>query len=282
MGAIILVAMDDQRLGRTVRALRHRLAIRQRDAAARAGVPQSTWSLVERGQIDRLQIRTVRAVVEAVGGQWDPGLRWRGGELDRLLDEGHAALVSATARLLERSAWVAQPEVTFSVFGERGSIDLLAWHLQARILLVVEVKTMLTSVEETLRRHDTKVRLAPTIASERYGWGATAVARLLVLPDSATSRRRVARHATVFRRAYPATGWPLRRWLRGPSRALSGLLFLSPIAPDDARRDPITRHRVRRADGHAQAGRSLSAIASGDGRLDSGGRSAHSSVPDDR
>jgi hypothetical protein len=56
------------------------------------------------------------------------------------------------------------------VFGERGSIDLLAWHESSRTLLVIELKTELTSVEETLRRHDSKVRLAPGIARERFGW----------------------------------------------------------------------------------------------------------------
>jgi hypothetical protein len=40
--------------------------------------------------------------------------------------------------------------VTFSIYGERGSIDLLAWHSETRTLLVVELKSELTSIEETL------------------------------------------------------------------------------------------------------------------------------------
>src|SRR4029079_17838803 len=81
------------------------------------------------------------------------------GDIDRVADEGHAALVGLVAALLEGLGWQVRPEVSFSVFGERGSIDLVAWHPTARILLVVEVKTSLNSVEETLRRHDLKVRL---------------------------------------------------------------------------------------------------------------------------
>ena len=102
--------------------------------------------------------------------QPDVGMRWRGGDIDRVADEGHAALVGRVASMLEGLGWQVGPEVSFSVFGERGSIDLLAWHPTARILLVIEVKTSLNSVEEMLRRQDVKVRLAAGIANERFGW----------------------------------------------------------------------------------------------------------------
>ena len=75
------------------------------------------------------------------------------------------------------------------MYGERGSIDLLAWHEASRTLLVIEFKTELTSIEETLRRHDSKVRLAPGIARERFGWDPAVDARLLVLPEDRTARR---------------------------------------------------------------------------------------------
>jgi hypothetical protein len=69
---------------------------------------------------------------------------------------------------------------------------LLAWHARTRTLLVIELKSELTSVEETLRRHDVKMRLASRIALERFRWQAAIVGRLLVLPDERTARRRVA------------------------------------------------------------------------------------------
>jgi hypothetical protein len=58
--------------------------------------------------------------------------------------------------------------VSYSVYGERGSIDLLAWHPAIRTLLVIEVKTEVSSVEAMLRKHDEKVRLAPRVAAERF------------------------------------------------------------------------------------------------------------------
>ena len=67
--------------------------------------------------------------------------------------------------------------MTFAVYRESGSIDLVGWHPGTATLLIVEVKTELTSVEETLRRHDTKVRLAARVVGDRFGWNPRAVAR---------------------------------------------------------------------------------------------------------
>lgn len=244
----MLPDMDELRMGRILRAIRHRLGWRQEDVAAKAGVSQDAVSRLERGHIEGLTIRTVQRIARALDADVALVVRWRGGELDRLLDEGHATLVGAIATLLEADGWLTVAEVTYSVYGERGSIDLIAWHPPTRTLLVVEVKTELTSVEATLRKHDEKVRLAERIAAERFGWQADRIARLLVLPDGSTARRRVARHDVVLGRAYPLRGRELRRWLRDPSDASDasgGIAFQSLTHRARGRRDPVTRKRVR-------------------------------------
>jgi hypothetical protein len=96
------------------------------------------------------------------------------------------------------------------------------------VLLVVEIKTDLVAVEATLRKLDEKVRLAPKIAAKRFGWDAAAVARLLVVPESSTLRRRVQRHAYVLGRAFPTRGYAVRKWLARPRGQVAGLRFLSP------------------------------------------------------
>ena len=48
--------------------------------------------------------------------------------MDRLVDDRHAVLVAAAGSLLTRAGWEVLPEVTYSRYGERGSIDLVAWH----------------------------------------------------------------------------------------------------------------------------------------------------------
>lgn len=230
--------MDDVRIGRLLRALRLERRLRQRDVAAASSVAQTTVSLIERGHLDRLSQKTIRAVFAAVEARFEGSVSWRGGAIDRLLDERHSLLVGAVAERLRAASWMVEVEVTFSVYGERGSIDLLAFHPASGVLLVVEVKTELTSVEETVRRHDAKERLARGVALERFGWSAPSTSRLLVVLDAATARRRAQRHDEVLRVAYPDRGTGVRRWLRWPDRRLRGLLFLSLSNGRAARRQP--------------------------------------------
>ena len=236
--------MDDRSLGRRFRALRHRLGWRQRDAGAAAGLSQDLVSLVENGRIADVSVRALRRVAGALGGELRIELLFHGAELDRLLDEGHAAIVEAVLRRLEGLGWEVRPEVSFAVFGERGSIDLIAWHAATRTLLVVEVKTELASVEETLRRHDVKARLAARVVQERFGWEPVRVARLLVLPDGSTPRRQVARHDAVLRTAYPLRGRALRAWLTTPVGSVAGLAYMPVTKEGRAGRRPVSPKRI--------------------------------------
>lgn len=238
--------MDDQRVGRVLRALRHRLGWRQTDVGAAAKISQDAVSRIERGFIDAMPLRSVRRVAASLGADLVVSIRWRGGEIDRLMDEGHAALVGAVAAVLAASGWEIQPEVSFAECRESGSIDILAWHAGSRTLLVVEVKTELTSLEETLRRHDAKVRLAPAIAGNRFGWRAAATSRLLVLPDLSTPRRRVRRHASVLDRAYPTRGPAMSGWIKSPVGSVAGMLFVSPTHSGRGIQPSVSRRRIRR------------------------------------
>jgi hypothetical protein len=168
----------------------------------------------------------MRAILEQLDAEVGYEVRWRVGALDRLLDERHARLVGLATQLLVGAGWEVIPELTYSTYGERGSIDLLGWSAASRHLIVVEVKTELVSVEATLRKLDEKVRLAPAVARERLGWQAELVSRLLILPGDNTSRRRTLRHAAVLDRALPDRSGDVRAWLRQPARSIAGILFV--------------------------------------------------------
>ena len=115
--------------------------------------------------------------------------RWRGGELDRLLDARHAALAERVATYLAGlPGWVLSPEVSFAFYAERGRIDILAWHPSTRSLLVIELKTEITDVQDTLGVLDMKRRHARRIAAER-GWRAGSVSVWLVVAGTRTNRR---------------------------------------------------------------------------------------------
>ena len=174
-------------------------------------------------------------------------VRWRGGELDHLLDAAHARLGEDLVGILKADGWTVVPEVSFSIFGERGSIDLLAWHSATRTILVIELKSEIASIEETFRRHDVKVRLARKIALERFGWKAAVVAKLLVLPERRAIRRQVEDKANLFAGVYPARNVAVRRWLRAPDGALSGLMYVSDTNVARGMRTRPVRKRVRAA-----------------------------------
>lgn len=220
--------MDDVRVGRILRSLRRRRGWTQSELAARTGLSQQAISLIERGHGSNLSGRTMRRVFAALDARWEPVVSWRGGALDRLLDEDHSRLVAMTAQRLRERGWAVEVEVTYSSFGERGSIDILAAQESCWAVLSVEVKTELTSVEGTLRKIDEKDRLVRSyICRERFGFAPTVVGRLLVLPATDTSRRRVRASGVVLEAALPARGATVRRWVAGPRGDLSGLLFVA-------------------------------------------------------
>lgn len=170
---------------------------------------------------------TLRRILASLDASLVVEVPWRAGALDRLLDEDHASLVATVTELLAAVGWIVKVEVTYSEFGERGSIDILAFMPSAGVLLVIEIKTDMPAVEATLRKVHEKVRLAPDVARERFGWDVRTVGWLLVMPERSTLRRRVERHSSLFARAFPVRGSEIRTWLRHPTRAVAGLWFLS-------------------------------------------------------
>jgi transcriptional regulator with XRE-family HTH domain len=238
--------VDDQRIGRIVRALRRRLGWRQVDLARRAACSQTMVSLVERGHLNRLPLPVVRRIVAALDATLFIDVRWRAGALERLLDEDHAALVERVAELLRRMGWIVEVEVTYSEYGERGSYDIIAFHRPREVILVVEVKTDLASIEATFRKLDEKVRLARLVGQRRFSWPTAAVARLVAMPEGSTLRRRVRRHGALFDRVLPHRAATIRRWLAAPSGPMAGLWFLSPGGGTTLIRRRGGRERVRR------------------------------------
>jgi hypothetical protein len=211
------------------------------------------------GQLDRLTFATVRGCLAALEVRLDVQPRWRGGELERLLDEGHAALQAGWKERLERWGWDARAEVSYNRYGERGRIDLLAWHPSLRILLVVEIKTDVVDAQALLGSLDAKVRLSPFVA-RGLGWrNPTTVLPVLVIADESTNRRRLDRIQPLFTHL-TRRGKAGISWLRKPEATPGGLLVFSILSPAHARHvKQVGRHRVRVR--HAQASVDLTSQA---------------------
>ena len=236
--------MDDIRFGAVVRLARQSKRWRQKDLGAKSGVSQSAISRIERGHLSPQSIATVRKVCAALEIRVELVAHWRGGDLDRMMNCRHSGLHESVAtRFGERlPAWILAPEVSFSIYGERGVIDILAWHPGRRALLVIELKTDIVDVNELVGTFDRKRRLARKIARQR-GWDPLTVSAWLVIIDTRTNRRRVAAHSSMLRGALPDGDVALRRWLKDPVGAVAAPTFWSDDGSARATR-PTRRVRV--------------------------------------
>jgi transcriptional regulator with XRE-family HTH domain len=236
--------MDDAQFGSAIRAVRLRRGMTQEQLAVLAGVSRSIESLIERGRCEETSVRTVRRIASILGVSVTLTARWRGAEMAKLLDEAHAALVGSVAERLTAAGWAVRPEHTFSIWGERGSIDVLAWDPASRALLCVECKTKLPDVQDVLSTMDRKRRLAREMA-RLEGWEPGFVGSVLILPDETWARNALRRHGAVFDAALPARTVEVRRWLDRPSGDLRGIWFLLNDTGTNAKRRPGGRMRTR-------------------------------------
>ena len=230
--------------------------MRQVDLARAAGVDQKVVSLLERGQLVRVSVDRFRRVCASMGIEPVLDLRWRGGLADRLVDRGHARIVEAIVAELGRLGWECLPEYTFNVYGERGSVDILAWHPVHRALLIVEVKTRITDMQAMLGSLSRKVRLVPAEIARERGWERLVLGHVVVLLDTRANRSSVAAHRATFGAAFPRRTTEVRAWLRSPKTNLAGLWFLalrreSPTDPDRQRRVSAGHVQRARKDDHA-------------------------------
>lgn len=243
--------MDAHRLGNTIRTLRIRVGWTQRELARRSSTSPATVSRIERGLADRMPLGSVHEVGLALDAWVDFAIRWRGGDLDRALNARHAGMHEAIAKWFGRlSAWTLSPEVSFSIYGERGIVDALAWHAQSETLLVIELKTELVDISDLLGTLDRKLRLAPEIARGR-GWIPRVVAGWLLVADGRTNHRRLAANHAVLRARLPDDGRRVRGWLHAPSGPLMAISFLPNHRVEGHRTTLAAVKRVRRR-GHAR------------------------------
>jgi transcriptional regulator with XRE-family HTH domain len=232
-------------VARIFRAVRYRLRLRQADVASRARVSKATVWRIEHGRLEEVSLPVLLRVSAALEIRLEVIARWRGGELDRLLSSAHAAFAESVVALLAADGWLARPEVSFSSYGERGVVDLLAWHAATRTLLVIELKTEIVDVGELLGTFDRKRRLAPRIAAD-FEWRPAITGAAVLVVDTRTNRRRVAGHEQTFRAALADDTRAFRRWLAHPAGTLAALAFLTDPRHASLRQAPASPKRIRR------------------------------------
>lgn len=195
------------RLEASLKALRRRKRWSQARLGQALGISQQSMSRLE-ADVRRATLGRLDAWATELDGYLAVEVRVSGER--PLTDANHAALQNHFAAQLRRDGWLVDAETSFNHYGDRGRIDLLAFHPVRRVLLVIEIKTRIQDVQDMLGRLDVKTRVAQGIARDR-GWDVAAVVPTLVIREDRTARRRVAEHAALFAnfglRARAARAW---------------------------------------------------------------------------
>jgi hypothetical protein len=151
------------------------------------------------------------------------------------------------------AGWTWRPEVSFSIYGERGVIDILAWHAESRSLLIIELKTAIVDPQGLVESMGRRVRLGPRIAAQ-FGWQPATVSAWVVVLDTRTNHRHVRRSAALLGAGFPANGRQVRGWMTRPAGSINALSYWTDVSPGARRhrgRQPA-RVRARRTSECAQ------------------------------
>lgn len=233
--------MKDQQIGRLFRLLRVRKGWRQEDAADRAGISRKVAQKIEHGELGRTSLDLVRKYGRVFDVRIDAIASGRGGDLARTADEEHAMIVEQIAALVTDAGWTVEPEASFNHYGDRGRIDLLGYHPATATLLLVEVKTMFTDLQDMFGSMNVKLRVVPQIARAR-GWHVVQTGSWLAVASSPAARKIVHEHATLFA-PFVTTAARIKEWMRLPVGDARMLLWVRP--PEKRRAWYAGRQRIR-------------------------------------
>lgn len=230
--------MNDLELGRLLRMLRLRRGLRLEDLRERTGLSTAVLSRQEHGVMTSLT--TLRRHAAGLDLRVEHRVRGRGADIPRLVDDEHAAIVNALAAGFRRGGWRLEVEASFNRFGERGRIDLLAEHDDARVLMPMEVKPELADLQDLFGGMNVKTRLAPGIARD-LGWPEARVVPALAVAATDRNRQVVTEHAALFANFE-------RRWFRRtvPIPTGEALLLWVPARSAGRQRWLAGRRRIRR------------------------------------
>jgi transcriptional regulator with XRE-family HTH domain len=249
----MLAPMSDVQVGRVFRAVRLRLRKRQQDVADEAAVSRQVVSRIECGHLEKVSPAALRAVASALGIHLELTARWRGGDLDRMLNRRHAALHEAALGIFAGyPGWQVASEVSFNRWGERGIIDVVGWNEEHRALALGELKSEFVDPGELVGTMDRRRRLAAAIVESR-GWKPLVVGMWVIAADTRTNRRHLEASSRLLRSAFPADGHAMARWLAKPTASIGGLSFVS--VPRVAGEGKRVRRRSARSRGSEPEGR---------------------------
>jgi transcriptional regulator with XRE-family HTH domain len=225
--------LDRQRLvtiGATIRSVRNAIGMSQRRLAARVGRSQSFISRVEAGRVGSIRVSDLDRLCRGLGATLVLGVEEPlvlGGARQR--DAAHAVSIGHVVRRLSAAGWLVEREVEIGPPGRPGWIDVLAFHPESGVLLVIEVKSELRDLGE-LERQIGWYQSEAIRAARRFGWSADVVLGSVLLLATDTNDRRLLELGATLRSAFPLRARDLAAVVEGgrPSGSARALAMIDP------------------------------------------------------
>jgi transcriptional regulator with XRE-family HTH domain len=224
--------------------LRQALDWTQAELGDRAGFSQSFVSLVEHMSTPDLTFDSATRLLEAMGARLTiavsaPFLADR--ELQR--DPAHARCTSYVATRLKRDGWLTANEVEVGGDRSRGWIDILAYHPDHRLLMVIEIKTEirdLGAIERTLGWYEREA----WAAARRLGWRPRKVVGCLLLLATEMNEARISDNRAAFSAGFPIRATALRRIMSNDAPPPEGARAVALIDPRSRRQQWLRPSRL--------------------------------------
>lgn len=224
----------------------------QRELGRRAGVAQSHISDIENQRLTDLTFASAAKVLAAMGARLVVGVDAPFlADRQRQRDPAHARCVTAVSRRLMRAGWTVATEVEIGSDRSRGWIDVLAYHAETGVTLVIEVKTEihdLGQIERTLGWYEREA----WAAARRRAWHPKRVIGCLLLLMSDANDHRLAQNGAAIRIGFPVRARVLNDVVDAPATTVVTGRGLAMIDPGSRRSAWL---RPTRLDGRRSAAR---------------------------
>lgn len=227
---------------RVCRETRTELDIPQRELAATVGVSRAYIASVETGRANP-SLAVVERIAIALGIELALTSRSRIVIPNpRQTDFVHARCSGFVDRRLRSGGWEVRREVTIGRGRAKGWIDLLAYEPRRRILLVIEIKTVIDDIGAIERQIDWYEHEARSVMS-RFGWRPTRIVGWLLVLSTDDVDGRLRQNRDVVDRAFPDRAPSMRDLLLDgdASAARRGLALTDPRS---RQRDWLRRTRL--------------------------------------
>lgn len=213
--------MSDQQatriVGDAVASIRKQLGWSQRELARRARMSQGMVCAIENGHVADMTFSRAQILLTAMGARLvvsvdAPFL----GDRQRQLEPAHARCSAHVATRLRRDGWLVATEVEVGGDRSRGWIDVLAFHPELRVLLVIEIKTEirdLGAIERALGWYEREGQ----VAARRLGWHPGRTVGCLLLLATEANDARVVANRQPFAVGFPVRARDLAELVRGAS-----------------------------------------------------------------